>query len=364
MEPTSNEIIKEVKLICREAISSGDQEELTPRTIINELVKRLSVDEVYFKQKEIKMLIKSTAASTLEETSGSDDESKAKEDSISVKQSSPEAQVPSESSSQTKPKSSAKGRKSTKKEKIKDTSCEPQVSESSKPKIELTASDSGESSKSESVKQKAPRKRGPKTEKKNEIKSAQFLDSDGEPVAESPPTIAPPSKAKRKSTGEDHESAPPAKQSKTKSKATKSTKVLSTDDKHAKEIKRLKGYVIACGVRKRWAQEFASCNTPQSQIQRIKIILSELGMPNRYSMSKAEEIRQKRELADDLNSLQPSQDDDVDEDDKKKNKKGKMVIDSDGSDNDDQDQDGAEGKTKVKKNPYAFLGQNEGDDSD
>ncbi|EGG12622.1 uncharacterized protein MELLADRAFT_58418 [Melampsora larici-populina 98AG31] len=205
--------------------------ELTPRTIINELVKRLSVDEVYFKQKEIKMLIKSTAASTLEETSGSDDESKAKEDSISVKQSSPEAQVPSESSSQTKPKSSAKGRKSTKKEKIKDTSCEPQVSESSKPKIELTASDSGESSKSESVKQKAPRKRGPKTEKKNEIKSAQFLDSDGEPVAESPPTIAPPSKAKRKSTGEDHESAPPAKQSKTKSKATKSVELYLTHSK-------------------------------------------------------------------------------------------------------------------------------------
>ncbi|KAH9810886.1 hypothetical protein DFH28DRAFT_901746 [Melampsora americana] len=353
MNPSTEDIINQVNLICHDAISSGHQEELTPRTIINELVKRLSVDEPYLKQKEIKLLIKSTATTALEQMSSPDDQSEIEEDLISFHPSDLEPQIPFQSSSQTKSKPNQK-------DKVEDASCEGQVFERSKSKIELNLSESGESLKSQSVKPKPPRSRVSRAEKKDGVKSAEFIDSDGEPITESPPNLAPSSKSKRKSTGEDPELAPPSKQSKRKSKATKPTKASSTDDKYAKEIKRLKGYVIACGVRKRWAQEFATCHTPTSQIQRIKLILSDLGMPNRYSMNKAEEIRQRRELEDDLNSLQPVDQDD-DEEDRKKTKKGKMVIDSD---DEDQDEDEGEGERKVKKNPFAFLGQNEGDESD
>ena len=87
------------------------------------------------------------------------------------------------------------------------------------------------------------------------------------------------------------------------------------------EIKRLKGYVVACGIRKQWCveikprlvqmwlnqnyisrkKEFEGVeDKPKKQIARLKEILAGLGMTGRLSLDKAKAIREKRELATEL----------------------------------------------------------------
>ncbi|KAL0954032.1 hypothetical protein HGRIS_005186 [Hohenbuehelia grisea] len=76
---------------------------------------------------------------------------------------------------------------------------------------------------------------------------------------------------------------------------------LSKDDE---TIKRLKGIVSACGVRKQWAKVFDGLDKPSQQIAKLKSTLNELGMTGRFSLEKAKAIKAERELAKELEDVQ------------------------------------------------------------
>ncbi|GLB44272.1 putative transcriptional regulator [Lyophyllum shimeji] len=86
----------------------------------------------------------------------------------------------------------------------------------------------------------------------------------------------------------------------TKPKQTKSTGDLSKDEA---TIKRLKSFVLACGVRKPWAKVFKDYPHPSQQIKKLKEILAELGMTGRLSMEQAKRIKAQRELAQELEDV-------------------------------------------------------------
>jgi len=83
-------------------------------------------------------------------------------------------------------------------------------------------------------------------------------------------------------------------------KAKKSTAELSKDEE---TIKRLKSFVHACGVRKVWTKEFQNLDTTSQQIKRLKEILGDLGIDGRPSMDKAKAIKEKRDLAKELEDV-------------------------------------------------------------
>jgi len=53
-------------------------------------------------------------------------------------------------------------------------------------------------------------------------------------------------------------------------------------------------------VRKVWTKEFQNLEKPSQQIKRLKEILSELGMAGRFTLQQAKDIKEKRELAQEL----------------------------------------------------------------
>ena len=53
-------------------------------------------------------------------------------------------------------------------------------------------------------------------------------------------------------------------------------------------------------MRKVWSKELKGCETPSSQIAHLRKLLADLGMTGRYSLSQAEAIRAKRELAKEM----------------------------------------------------------------
>ncbi|THG97047.1 hypothetical protein EW026_g4892 [Hermanssonia centrifuga] len=90
------------------------------------------------------------------------------------------------------------------------------------------------------------------------------------------------------------------KATKGKRKSKAAVEELSPDDQ---EIKRLKSFVVGCGVRKVWAKEFKDIDK-REQIRRLRQILADLGMTGRLSMEKAKQIKEKRELAKELEDVQ------------------------------------------------------------
>ncbi|KAF8329571.1 uncharacterized protein EI90DRAFT_1412805 [Cantharellus anzutake] len=56
-------------------------------------------------------------------------------------------------------------------------------------------------------------------------------------------------------------------------------------------------------MRKQWKKEFAECPTEAAQINRLKSILTSLGMKGRMSMEQAKAIREKRELKAELDDV-------------------------------------------------------------
>jgi len=86
-------------------------------------------------------------------------------------------------------------------------------------------------------------------------------------------------------------------------KVKKSKKAGLDSSKHDDTVKRLKSLVHACGVRKVWSKEFQNLDKPLQQIKRLKEILAELGMDGRPSMEKAKAIKEKRDLAKELEDV-------------------------------------------------------------
>ncbi|KAF8448895.1 hypothetical protein L210DRAFT_3523402 [Boletus edulis BED1] len=136
------------------------------------------------------------------------------------------------------------------------------------------------------------------------------------PAAESPKHSV--SKAKESVSGDQMESElssvidePQTNRQKRQEKSVKPQKdekkkrgkkeVLSKDEE---TVNRLKGIVVACGVRKVWKKEFEGLDKPSQQIKRLHSILSDFGMTPRYTLEKAKAIKEQRELAQELKDVQ------------------------------------------------------------
>lgn len=104
---------------------------------------------------------------------------------------------------------------------------------------------------------------------------------------------------KRKSSEGASKKAPP----KTGKKAAAKGKDEDLQPDQA-EIKRLQGWLVKCGVRKMWWRELQPYETPKAKIKHLRQMLEDIGMKGRYSLEKARQIRDERELKADLEQIQ------------------------------------------------------------
>jgi len=109
-------------------------------------------------------------------------------------------------------------------------------------------------------------------------------------------------KPKQKAKALDEE--PKKTKTNKKEKEKKNAKASTTLTNAEETIKRLKSLVLACGVRKVWSKVFQDLDSPNQQIKKLKEILAELGMTGRMGMDQAKTIKQKRELAQELEDVQ------------------------------------------------------------
>ena len=106
--------------------------------------------------------------------------------------------------------------------------------------------------------------------------------------------------AKNAESTKPEKKAAPKKKTQRKSPATAEE---STDPDH-EEIKRLQGWLVKCGIRKMWWKELQPYETSKAKIRHLKEMLAEAGMSGRYSLEKASQIREERELKADLEAVQ------------------------------------------------------------
>jgi hypothetical protein len=89
-----------------------------------------------------------------------------------------------------------------------------------------------------------------------------------------------------------------------KAAAVKPKKSQDDDDPDQAEIKRLQMWLGKCGIRKVWGAYLKPYETPKAKIGHLKSMLSDVGMAGRYSEAKAQQIKESRELAADLEAVQ------------------------------------------------------------
>jgi hypothetical protein len=87
-----------------------------------------------------------------------------------------------------------------------------------------------------------------------------------------------------------------------KPKASKSKAEAEVDPDDA-EIKRLQGWLVKCGIRKMWWKELMPYESSKAKIKHLKDMLSDAGMTGRYSIEKATQIKEARELAADIEAV-------------------------------------------------------------
>lgn len=107
-----------------------------------------------------------------------------------------------------------------------------------------------------------------------------------------------PSRPRKKSTDG------PSRKGAAKKPAPKAKGKDADTDPDQAEIKRLQGWLLKCGIRKMWARELAPYETPKAKIKHLKGMLKDAGMEGRYSLEKARQIQETRELQADLEMVQ------------------------------------------------------------
>ena len=150
------------------------------------------------------------------------------------------------------------------------------------------------------------------------------------------------SKKKRKDAKTDDTKA----KAKTKpEKKAKAVKDKTHDDPDTEKIKSLQGWLLKCGIRKVWGTYLKPYETPKAKIRHLESMLIDVGMTGRFSLEKANQIKERREMAADLEAVQ--------EGDKKW---GKV----------DSEEDGGRPKRRLAKGFQAldFLGDDDGEETD
>ncbi|KZT20101.1 hypothetical protein NEOLEDRAFT_1245443 [Neolentinus lepideus HHB14362 ss-1] len=173
----------------------------------------------------------------------------------------------------------------------------------SKIKIEDSDSDAEEKPKSKPKSKSANGKAEPKTF--IPVGGTSDVDAGEKSESELSVLIDDPPKKKGGKKKEDGEPKPKKSRTSSRDKPAKASKKSSSStlSKDEETIKKLKSYVVTCGVRKVWSKEFQGLDTPLAQIKRLKEILTDLGMTGRMSMEQAKEIRERRELAKELEDV-------------------------------------------------------------
>lgn len=142
----------------------------------------------------------------------------------------------------------------------------------------------------------------------NEFVSDESDAAEEEPVKETTETVDSESEM---SVVLDEEPKPPRKRAKSseaasqkgKKKKAPSKPKEGTADPNEAEIKRLQGWLLKCGIRKVWSRELAPYDSSRAKIKHLKDMLKDVGMEGRYSLEKARQIKEERELQADLEMI-------------------------------------------------------------
>ncbi|KAJ7211488.1 hypothetical protein B0H12DRAFT_1157011 [Mycena haematopus] len=151
------------------------------------------------------------------------------------------------------------------------------------------------------------------------------------------------------------QTAKPKDKSGHKSKSSKGKKATGSLSKDEETIKRLKSLVLACGVRRQWAKVFKEVDSPSQQIRMLKEILTGLGMSGRMSLEQAKAIKEKRELAQELEDVQTFAAAAT------RSKASKASEEKDEEESEEEELP-AKRKTNARKSIMAFLGDQSDDD--
>ncbi|KAA1136391.1 hypothetical protein PGTUg99_029849 [Puccinia graminis f. sp. tritici] len=311
MSVTEDQIVKDVQKVCTQAVELGKHLDLTVRGVIQQLIDEMKHDEEFVNSKPIKRLIKTTAAECLQPVTQ------------------PEPNPTDEKQEETKDSADQSEETTTQKDLVdqpeetttqKDSVDQPKEPKEDK-KDSLALPDQSSAPPS-----RPPSKKRARTSSKGVFKSAEMVDSDGNSIHEDEEsTVKPASKPKvkreRKSKGtkkddseqESKKTLDKEQKSEDDEKPTSSTPAPKSGkgkrresvpvDKDEERIKKLKSFVVACGVRKQWKKEFQHLTTNKQQIQRLTKILEDLGMTGRLSMVKAKEIKARRDLEAEVSEL-------------------------------------------------------------
>ncbi|KAI9801641.1 MAG: hypothetical protein M1833_002323 [Piccolia ochrophora] len=105
----------------------------------------------------------------------------------------------------------------------------------------------------------------------------------------------------------------PARKSQSRAKSKPSSKAKPSKakseadiDPQEAEIKRLQTWLLKCGIRRLWHKELASYPTSRAKIAHLKQMLKDAGMDGRFSVEKAREIKEERELQAEVMAVQDS----------------------------------------------------------
>ncbi|PGH31188.1 hypothetical protein GX50_06020 [[Emmonsia] crescens] len=104
-------------------------------------------------------------------------------------------------------------------------------------------------------------------------------------------------KTKRRKSSEPSQQGKPKKPKPSSSSKPKDDADVDPD---LAEIKKLQGQLVKCGIRKMWFRELAQYDTPRAKVKHLRQMLKDAGMEGRFSLEKANAIREARELQADL----------------------------------------------------------------
>ena len=167
-------------------------------------------------------------------------------------------------------------------------------------------------------------------------------DSDLSSVLDDPPPKAKKSRQKKSTSPKPTKSK--ATSTATKSKSSKPSDKPSDLSPQEEELKRLQSWLLKCGIRKLWHRELAPFSSPKEKISHLKSMLEDVGMTGRFSVEKARQIKEQRELKAELEAARAfnSQWGDGEEEEGGGGK-------GEAGDGEGEDEDGAEVKQPVRR---------------
>ncbi|KAI9800248.1 MAG: hypothetical protein M1825_004232 [Sarcosagium campestre] len=95
-----------------------------------------------------------------------------------------------------------------------------------------------------------------------------------------------------------------SKKSRPKNHSTAKVTAAADADPQEAEIKRLQGWLLKCGIRRLWHKELAAYDTNKAKINHLKQLLRDVGMDGRYSVDKARQVKEERELKAEVEDVQ------------------------------------------------------------